>query len=543
MPIEEPYVPPGSATPATTDRSRGRTGPGEIEQPTYPVERSTASGTPMYRYRRTDGSVSMWFRSPEEARAAADAETAPREHGTSGSENYRPPGTPPPAADPYSQPGAEETTNSINEHYDTIDDAMADLASRTAIETPGASTIKTPTGPRAQRIRQPLRTPTAATVATPGAPLPRAVIGAVGDVGTGAIKAPTVTLARPETIDPYLAQRSAAGARQYGLADYLEGIVKGDMESPEALKVKREIAEQEAAQMSLAASAGPAGRAAALRGAMQNTGRIQAAGAAEIASRNEAYRAGARQQLMTLLDQVRSGDISEEQFNAQAINAARQLDAQLGTQTNIAEGQIKGQLGAAQISAGATLGAAGINARTQAAIRQAELDQDARFKVFDAEQRRNELNAQYEQAVRMWGADSAEARALAEAKYANDAELARYSQESETARTQGSLEQQAAQFAADLKLRARTQEDNQLLALLGQNSQLLELLQTGQLTREKMSADQLMQVQALANAWDIANLNSQTQIKLGKMQEPGFWDRFTAIAGPLLGLAGTIVGG
>jgi hypothetical protein len=430
----------------------------------------------------------------------------------------------------------DPVADGIADQQGTIDDAIADLKRRTSVETPGAAQIGTTQGPTATTVGGTVATPTAARVGGSVA-APTAAQASMAGIGGGGVSVPKVTLARPETVEAFLADRSALGGRQVSLIDYLENIARGGEESALTEQVRRETAAQEASQMSLAASASPAARAAAMRVGMQNIGRIQGAGASEVATRNLAAKTEARGLLSGLLGTARGQDIQESGREMEAINAARSLNAELGTRTNIAQGQIEGQLGAAGIGAQATLGAAQIGA--SADIARANLDAEMQARMFAAEAAENRAmkEAEYEQAVRMFGAESAEARALAEAGFAHEADIERFRQGSADNRSQAELEQQAGQFGADLQYRYRTADDQQLINLIGQSTDLLGLLSQGQLAREQLSSQQLMQIQALASAWDIANLNSATQIKLGKMSEPGFWDRLTAIAGPLLGIA------
>lgn len=144
-----------------------------------------------------------------------------------------------------------------------------------------------------------------------GAPAAGVLAGALG-------RAPGASLAIPDALRPYLPQGTGAvQGRQLGLADYLQGIVQGGGgESPQALQVRKEQAQQEAAQSSLAASAGTP---AALRNAMNNIGGIQASGASEVAAREQQAKTDATNSLASLLGNTRAGDIGEQ---GQIANAA-----------------------------------------------------------------------------------------------------------------------------------------------------------------------------------------------------------------------------
>src|SRR5262249_8613026 len=92
------------------------------------------------------------------------------------------------------------------------------------------------------------------------------------------------------------------------------------------------------------------------------------------------------------------------------------------------------------------------------------------------------------------------------------------------------LAQNAGQFAADLGLRSRGMQDQTVLGLMNARAQLLDMAQRGEITREQMAQQMAMLNKQLASAWDIANLQSQTQLQLGEDKGGGgFWDTLGGI--------------
>jgi len=170
--------------------------------------------------------------------------------------------------------------------------------------------------------------PAAASAAATAATQPAATGAASTGVPTGPFAPPAPLATAPMFTGPLAGQggnhaieqallalqarnrASGTQQRQLTLADLLMGQITGAQESPAALEARRQQADQEAAQMSLAASAQSP---AALRAAMQNVGRIRAAGASEIAARNLEARTQAQNALIGLLSGTRAADIGEQQ--------------------------------------------------------------------------------------------------------------------------------------------------------------------------------------------------------------------------------------
>ncbi len=346
-----------------------------------------------------------------------------------------------------------QDTAARNEQFGLLRDAIAAMQGRAAPVAPGAAQI----GPAAQ----------AAAAQAQAAQLAR----------VGGPEALGVSAALPE--------RSAVGARQMSLADLIGGRANDENQRAKD-EVMREQQAQEAAQMSLAASASPALRALALANAQQNIGTSRAGAAREIASRNQAYRADAMKQLTDLLGQARGADITESGNIANAENAARALTAQLGTQASIAGSQIG----------------------AQQAGEQAQLTQGV-----------NLANAGAANAANMFNASAANAANAQNAAF----------------------QQQAGQFGANLGLQAQGQQDQGLAQLIAQRLGLLGLQQQGTLTKEQIAAQQQSLQQQLQQAWNIAQLQSKTSLQLGEMQEPSIWDRIFGVIGGALPVVGSII--
>src|SRR5262249_53089985 len=227
------------------------------------------------------------------------------------------------------------------------------------------------------------------------------------------------------TIEPYVAARSAVGARQGSFADILEGLARGRSDRG-TMEVRRELDRQREDLLGLARTARPGQGAGAFRAALNKIGALEGAGASEAALRNAAYEAQARGEYGQLLNAMLGADITEATNEMQAINAARTGNAQLATQTSIA----------------------GSGLAAQQAMKRADLAQNA------------------------------------------------------------------GQFAADLGLRSRGMQDQTVLGLMNARAQLLDMAQRGEITREQMAQQMAMLNKQLASAWDIANLQSQTQLQL-----------------------------
>lgn len=370
---------------------------------------------------------------------------------------------PPPA--PVATPAPSPFAGS---HAD-VDALMGRLLERAPLTVPGAAQIATTPGPTAAQVAN-VAAPTAARIGPTAAAAPAAL--------------QRVSLAKPGTVEAFVGDRSQVAGRQLGLADMLTAAARGE-ESPGAAQVRRELAESEAAQMSMAASASPAQRAIALREAMSNTGRARGAAASEIASRNLAHQVATRGQLIDLLGGTRQADIAETQGEMGAINAARGLTAELGTRTNIAGAQIGAQQAgqAAELEQQARL--ANMSAANAAAMRQAELEQQAGLAGAEMSQQRALTQAGLDQGSSLAGFEAAAARAAKQAE----------------------LEQQSGLAGASLGLQAEGQRDSAMMALLNTRNQLLELEQRGDLSREEIEARKAMLTEQLAAQMKIAKID------------------------------------
>lgn len=367
--------------------------------------------------------------------------------------------------------------------------AMTALANRQPIAAPGAAKIAQTAGP------------TAATVAY----TPQAMAARVAGPGV----APTVDMGPARTVTAVAPKLTTdTQQRELSLADMLQGIISGGAQSPEALQARKDEADQEAAQMSLASSAGPAGRASALRSAMQNVGRAQAASQGEIASRNLAAQQAAQQSLIGLLSNTRGADVTENQNVAQAENTARGLTAQLGTQKDVAG-----------IGAQAQLGTARIGADTTRAVSQAELA--------------NSTN--------LANAAMAADKAKQDASFQQQSGMQTSAQAAAAASKQAELDQQSGQFGAGLSLQQQGQNDSTLLGLVNASNTQQGIAQQGQIAREQMTNAQYLQWLQGLNAQQIAQIASMTQLEVAKTgasaNDSTFWDYFSKIAPAVLAAA------
>lgn len=325
-----------------------------------------------------------------------------------------------------------------------------------------------------------------------------ATVAPAGSVGS--VSAPGISAGAAPTISPVIARATAGdAAQQQDLIGLLQAAAGGGQDSAAAIQARQAAAQQEAAQMSLAASAGPAGRAAALRSAMQGVGNVEAATASNVQKGNLDAQVAARSELANVLQGMRGQNITENQSAADAQNAARMLGAQLQGAQNVAG-----------IGAQATLGSAQVGANAQ--LKGAQLAADT-------------------------------ARATTQAQLSTQAAMQKSAQDAAAAQQNAELQQQANQFAASLGMSEQQLQQSGLLGLLGIDTTRMGISQQGQVAQQQMSSNQYIAQLQAANQKAIADKAAETQLQLGQMNQGGFWDTLAKIAGPALTVIGGAVGG
>lgn len=324
---------------------------------------------------------------------------------------------------------------------------------------------------------------------TPGAAAP--TIAASAPVGS--VSAPGVNAGAAPSINPVIAKATTAdAAQQQDLINLLKSAAGGGQDSAAAIQARQAAAQQEAAQMSLAASAGPAGRAAALRSAMQGVGNVEAATASNVEKANLDAQVAARSELANVLSGMRGQNITENQSAADAQNQARNLVASLQGAQNVAGIGAQATLGAAQTGANAQLKAAQLSADTSRANTQAQLQ--------------------------------------------SAASLQKSSQDAAAAQQNAELQQQASQFAASLGMSEQQLQQSGLLGLLGIDTTRMGISQQGQVAQQQMGSNEYIAQLQAANQKAIADKAAATQLQL-QQNQGGFWDTLTKIAGPIIGAA------
>lgn len=392
-----------------------------------------------------------------------------------------------------------------------LDPYMQQLQNRPTVQGPAASQIAQTNAPQAASVAQ-TALPTAAQIQ-----------GSAPTIGASTM--PTINYGTAPTVDAYRPQTSDdTRSQQMSLAQMLQGMLNGGGETPEMLQARKDQQAQEAAQMSLAASAGPAGRAAALRSAMQNTAGVQASGQSEIAARQLAAKTQAQNTYASLLSGVRGQDISENENIANAENQARGLTAQLAGQQNVASIGAQSQLGSAKIGADTQRAVTQAQLQEGRAEQQASLSQQAGLASAAQQAENARLDATNQQQSYLQGSQLDATRAIQNAQ----------------------LAQQSGQFGASLGVQQQGQNDQALAQLLNAYQQQTNTQQQGTLAQQQMSSNEFLAWLQAQNQNQLGHLASDTQLQIARMQQQpdkSIWDQIMSVAAPVLTVVGGAVGG
>lgn len=190
-----------------------------------------------------------------------------------------------------------------------------------------------------------------------------------------------------------MAGDSAFRGDQAGAIDYQRGLMTG-RNSVAGMAADRERDALFRQQRAMAAGATGSDRARAQRVAAQNMGMIGGDMAGRALEAQQAERSAAAGALGSLATAARGGDLSREQFNADAANTNSRLGAQLGTTVNLANQDATNKYGLAQAGFDQQAGLTAADAANQRQYQQAGFDADASRANLESQLRTMGLNDQ-----------------------------------------------------------------------------------------------------------------------------------------------------